>query len=452
MPRDRLVTALFYALAAVVVAHGVQLTSGIWDEKAIVWIAWGLALATAGVVLPRHALLERGAAALLPWALAGALAFETFDLLTVHPGMYLHLEGGLDPLETWHAAIACVALLAGASLAVKPWLDARVRIPLLLGAYVVAAAWIVKTSPAPFIDVHVFQKDSVDALLRGENPYALTFPNIYGHANYYGPNVVQNGRCMFGFPYPPVILLAIVPGKVLFGDYRYSHLIAMTASAALIYLTRPGRIAAAAAALLLLFPRGFLVVEQGWTEPFVVLTLSLTVFCAVRAPRLMPYALGLFFATKQYVFLAAPAALLLVQPFRLKDAFVMFVKAGIVGLAITLPFWLWNVKAFSWSVIELQIHQPFRDDALSLLVWWKKTHGGEQPPVSAAFLAAIAGALVGVWRLPRTPAGFAACVAAIFYPFIAFNKQSFCNYYFFVFAALTVAFGITEERKGRRIS
>ena len=38
---------------------------------------------------------------------------------------------------------------------------------------------------------------------------------------------------------------------------------------------------------------------------------------------------------------------------------------------------------------------------------------------------------VSLWRLPRTPAGFAAAVALTFFAFFAFNKQAFCNYYFF---------------------
>lgn len=449
MTRDRTVTSLLYVLAAAAVAHACEFNSGVWDDKAIVWIAWGLALTIAAVLLPRQALLERASAGLLPYALAGAIAFEVWDLLTIHPGMYLRLTGSPDPLDTWHGAIAAMAVLAGSCLAVEPWVG-RWRVPLLLGSYVVAAWWIVKSSPAPFIDVHVFERDSVDALLRGENPYALTFPNIYGHNDFYGPGVVQNGRCMFGFPYPPVILISLLPGKLLFGDYRYSHAMAMTAAAALVYLTRPGRVSAGAAALLLLFPRGFLVVEQGWTEPYVVLTLALTVFAAARAPKLLPWALGLFLATKQYAFLAAPAALLLVRPFRLKDAFFLFLKAGLIGLAITVPFWLWNVKAFTWSVIELQVYQPFRDDALSLLVWWKKTHAGQQPPVALAFVGVVFGSLLSMWRLPRTPGGFAAAVAAIFFPFIAFNKQSFCNYYFFVFAALTIAVGTADLRLGKR--
>jgi hypothetical protein len=46
-------------------------------------------------------------------------------------------------------------------------------------------------------------------------------------------------------------------------------------------------------------------------------------------------------------------------------------------------------------------------------------------------VAAAASALA-LWRLPRTPAGFAMANALTFMGFFAFNKQAFCNYYFFV--------------------
>jgi 4-amino-4-deoxy-L-arabinose transferase-like glycosyltransferase len=45
---------------------------------------------------------------------------------------------------------------------------------------------------------------------------------------------------------------------------------------------------------------------------------------------------------------------------------------------------------------------------------------------------------VSAWRLPRTPAAFATALAVTFLSFFAFNKQAFCNYYFFVIGAFAV--------------
>jgi hypothetical protein len=62
--------------------------------------------------------------------------------------------------------------------------------------------------------------------------------------------------------------------------------------------------------------------------------------------------------------------------------------------------------------------------------------GHEPPPVLISFLAAGAASALALWRLPRTPAGFGAAISVTFLAFFAFNKQAFCNYYFFVIGAL----------------
>ena len=78
--------------------------------------------------------------------------------------------------------------------------------------------------------------------------------------------------------------------------------------------TRRGPVGALAAGLYLFTPRNLFVLEQSWTEPFVVLFLAATVWCAARHPRVAPYVLGLFLAVKQYAVLALPLALLLARP------------------------------------------------------------------------------------------------------------------------------------------
>ena len=76
----------------------------------------------------------------------------------------------------------------------------------------------------------------------------------------------------------------------------------------------PRALGALAAGLYLFTPRNLFVLEQSWTEPFVVLFLAATVWCAARHPRVAPYVLGLFLAVKQYAVLALPLALLIGRP------------------------------------------------------------------------------------------------------------------------------------------
>lgn len=427
--------AAFCLAAAAVLGLTLQLTNGTLRPDAGRGLTLAIALGLVGVLGPRLRRPLAWGESLLAILLGVALVLQLRALFSEHPGVYLRLNGPW-PYAEFHARLAAAALVSGALLAGSERLR-RVGIPVLLGLHFLLGMWMIRTSPAPFIDVFVFQSDGVDALLRGENPYAITFPNIYGHSLYYGERLVAGGRLQFGFPYPPLSLYFSVLGKVLGGDPRYAQLLAMTLAAGLMAWTRGGRLGAGAAALYLLTPRGFFVLEQSWTEPFLVLLLAATVFCACRFPRALPYVFGLMLAVKQYtVFLVPLAVLLLSQPRRQAWGFLW--RAGVTVVGVSLPLILPGVPAFIHSVVTLQVHQPFRMDALSYLAWWVK-YGHPQPPMWIPFAAVFAMLGLCLWRAPRSPAGFAAATALTYVTFFALNKQAFCNYYFFVVGALCVA-------------
>jgi len=50
-------------------------------------------------------------------------------------------------------------------------------------------------------------------------------------------------------------------------------------------------------------------------------------------------------------------------------------------------------------------------------------------------------------RLASSPAGFAAAVTAVHLFFFAFNKQAFCNYYYFVIATACWAIAAADFPK-----
>ncbi len=60
-----------------------------------------------------------------------------------------------------------------------------------------------------------------------------------------------------------------------------------------------------------------------------------------------------------------------------------------------------------------------------------------------AFAVLALAAVLALWRLPRTPAGFAAATALLYLFFVAFNKQAMANYYVFVLGALCCAVAAT---------
>jgi hypothetical protein len=433
--KDRWTTALGMGLAAINVSLAIHINSGQFDLDALVVLTFGLIFAGLAILLPSSVFWERTARKGVTLVLiAGVLLNVLLSMIfsngdrEVLPGLVVigvvSLLCLLDVPQIKHVAVACMLL-----------------------AYLAMGWHDIHDYPPPEIDVLLFQQQGSAALLAGKNPYAVRWPSHYSDIQnkmFYGPGVVDNNHIItYGFPYPPLSLLLALPSYAIAGDVRYAHLTALLISAGLMAYARRGWLGTLATAMFLLVPRSLFVIQLAWTEPFLLLTFSLTIFCACRYRKAMPYALGLFFATKQYSILAFPVIVLLTgeRP-AWREMFWMLVKAGIVAAIVTVPIFLWNPREMWHSVVQWQFVQPFRIDALSYLVWFKyhKFHTlfdpvDGKPRIWIPFLAIVPAIAVSLWRCPRTPAGFAAAVTLISFVFFALNKQAFCNYYFFVVGA-----------------
>jgi hypothetical protein len=409
--------------------------------ESITWLTVACLFALVGATASSPAFVERVGERVVLLFVAGAVAFQFVQLFLNRPGFYLQLTRTVAARD-FYTALGVAALLVGIELRSNPR-PRRLFFPLLLLAFVFLGRWIIRASPAPFIDVYVFQKDGIAALLHGQNPYALRYPNIYPDAAFYGEGLSKDGVLQFGYPYLPLSLLLAIPGQVWFGDYRYAQLAAMVGSAALIAYARRGRVGPAAAALLLFTPRSFFVLEQGWTDPFVVLGLAAVVFVALRVPRVVPWIFGLALAVKQYTLFMIPAALLLIpRPLTFAAVRRFALPTLAMGAVVTLPFIVWGPRDFWFNVVVLQLLQPSRNDALTFLAWLSGPGQAPDPRLAVlAFIAASLAVAIGLWRQPRTPAGFAMTCAIAYLGFFAFNKQAFANYYYFALGALCVVVG-----------
>ena len=434
---DPWTTTLALSISVISLGHALQISNGLFRPQALLWLTVAFIVAAIGIAIPAIPEIEALKDRPIICVLGVGLVWQFVQLLTARPGIYLRLTNSTTYLP-FVIGLVVAAVLVGAGIS-KPLRLGRAWFPLLLLTHFLLGVWLIKTSPRPFIDVYIFQRNSSVALLHGINPYTITFPDIYGRSPFYGPGLSVNGRLRFGYPYPPLSLFLDVLGHVFGGDYRYALLAAMTLAGACMGYARPGRVGALAAATFLFTPRVFFVLEQGWTEPFVVQLLCATVFCACREPKALPIMLGLFLATKQYVVLVVPLTwLLLPRPVHWRDLWRLLWQAGLVAAVVTLPLMLWNIPAFIRDVVTLQLVQPFRRDALSYLVWLVRV-GVSRPPIWVPVAAIIPAIVLALWRSPRTPAGFATATALVFFAFFAFNKQAFCNYYFFVVGALGCA-------------
>ena len=455
-PRWLSVTCLM--AAAVCVAIAINERDGEYYPKSLALVTVAIALCALGTLAPRvrdpgvgHSLMRLAALA--------AVVAQALVVLRSTPSGWFFWSNDLDPSASpriYYGVVgaACVLAAIVALSMYTGWrVVARVAVPVAMLLHLVVGTWMIRASPSPRIDVHLFQQEAAKTLLHGDNPYATTFDDMYrstapGERPVYGEGLVRDGKVIFGFPYPPVSLYLSTLGYAAAGDHRYAQLLAITLSAALLAYGKPGAWSALMAVLFLFAPRSMFVLGRGWTEPFVVLFLAATVFCALRLRKLLPIALGLLLASKQYMVLAVPLVPLLLEgPFRWKSYLSLLAKAGGVALLVTLPFALWDWQAFWHSLVTVQKVAPFREDALSYLVWFYH-QTGTQLGVAPAFAAATIAIGLALWRAERSAAGFAASVALVYLVFIALNKQAFANYYFFVIGALWCAAGSLQRPYG----
>ena len=215
--------------------HAVDVNDGNYNDKAIFWLTASLALCVAGIVAPRLTRVEDLCRRWLPMLLAVCVAIEARFLL--------RRVGSDEQITLAFGTVGFLGLLQYFKLR-------RLRLPLMVVMVLAfcVAGYIAFNYHAkdPRIDVFMFQMNGCWALRHGLNPYAFRYPSLYPPGTpFYGAGVVDaHGMLTVGFPYPPLSLLLTMPGYLLGGDVRYSHLAAMGLSAGLIAAARPGRVAA----------------------------------------------------------------------------------------------------------------------------------------------------------------------------------------------------------------
>ena len=444
-PLDRAVVAL----GAVLLGYTLQITDGFYRPVAYPSFALAILCVTGGLMRAGSSLFGRGPSWCTTAVIGAGVTGNLIMLATARPAYYL--------AERWPSQRPSflAGIVASGILITLIFRDERRRrwlwFPALLALFACLGIWLIRASPNPYIDVMSVQRAAIDATAHGQSPYSITFPNIYGGEVFYGADAVRDSRVQFGLPYPPLSLLMAMPGELLAGDFRYSQLLALLIGCGAIGYAARGRSAPLAAALVLSTPRVFFVLEQGWTEPFAICWLGVTVAAAASRSSHRGLMLGLLCAVKQHMIVAlAFAGWLSNRGSSRSERNRLILQAVAAASAITLPFVIWDPAGFWRSVVWLQFQEPMRADSLSLLSLL--VHAGWPVPravQTVAPLIALAVALaISCRSAPRSPSGFALAIGFSFLLMFAFSKKAFCNYYFFVLAALAagVAGGGDEDR------
>lgn len=428
------------ALAATLLGMSIQITHGQYSTFAVGILACSLLVGVAGFCFPPADISPRMSRLFL----AGLILLQLLAMLLTPDGESPLSVAGAN--RSIYLTVCLVISITTIFLALGPQ---RLSIPtfaIVLLAHLSLGVWTIRHVPAPSIDVFYMHTHAASTLAAGNDPYAMTYPDIYGeHSPFYVPNMVRDGQVQYGFLYMPLTLLYSAPASLMLGDPRYAYLLAMLGAAVLFVCIRRDQVSSLLATLFLFTPCGFYILEKCWIEPLSILLFALTIFCAMRRPSWMPFAFGLLLASKQYL----PAAIALVPLLDRPDRWRVAIWSTITAAAVTLPMALWDIRAFIHSAIGYHFIAPYRPDALGLLAWWGAGKAGWSGPFWLSF-AGMAGALaLCLTRLkPSTPsfvAGFSFC----FFIFVALSKQAFINYYYLLIATALLGAVIENCTPGR---
>ena len=450
MPASHWQHAWLLAVAAAALGSAIQWRDGLYTPYGFIGLTISLVAVLLIYLLPPLPSIERLANQPAAWIFGTGITFNFFQLFTYdHPGSWHAFDEGLLRATPFYYAILAGAAGISAGIIFLPRSRHALLVVLVI-VFCILGAWVIRSVPQPHMDVWVLQMEGLKAFRAGHNPFTAVFPDIYHYAELYAPGAMRDGLVHQGFPYPPAVVWLDLPGYLIGGDYRWSNLAAMALTALLIAFARPNSPLGPLAATLFLFtPRAFFMLESGWTEPVTMLLLAATIFCASRDLWGMPIFLGLFLCSKQYLIWAIPPVLLLAgRPLQPRRLIRITAIAFITGCIASLPLILWDVRAFLTANFDVADKAGFRTDAMSYLALFVNTTHRSlsgQAATVIGFSAATLAVVLATFRGKRTPAGYAVAVAFGHLLFFAFYKFAFCNYYYFLIAAMCTGIGAMQS-------
>jgi hypothetical protein len=362
------------------------------------------------------------------WVLA--LILTVFAFLRP-PAMYLHV--GVLPFQLMNAAV--LVLLGTYALDILGLREVHPRLVLarraaLFALALVVGGWILRASPDPQIDLFPLHQQAAEVMLAGKSIYepgAIHTLETFRHQGWVDEyTYLPFGACLTTIAY------------AFTHESRWADLAAQLVGGALLWLaarrcSRSPVWADLVAALLLFHPRGPFVLEQAWIEPLALPFLGgFVVLALARRPIPASVCLGLLVAVKQHLVIYVPF-LAMIPGIGFSGAVV----AGLVTLATIAPFALRTPYGFYRGTLGQHVHNPFRDDSLSIPAVVAAATG----LIAPAWVGFVAGLVPLAWlrRFPRrvAPLLLASCLS--FGLFYVLGRQALCNYYYLLDATVLFA-------------
>jgi hypothetical protein len=357
---------------------------------------------------------------------AVAMAAVLFLRRATSPGGFPEYEDGL--------AIVVLLVLVGGLFATVPWIVRRPRPWMLLWGLLLIVTMTAMVWPEltqveePGIDVFHIHRSGAETLADGLNPY------VHATAVDTSP-LAEPGDTFEGYTYPPLTLLFYSLGQWLFGDPRFTSLIAILVFVAMV-LTIAARDPRPNVRLLLLgfvlvfalHPGWQFVIDHAWTEPLSLPFLLGVALLWRRHPTAAWVLLGLALALKQYFILALPLLLFTEDEEHWRR---LAISGSVAALAI-LPGILPNAMAYIEATIVPALTAPPRPDAANLV-----QVGVEFPSFVGTAIAVLTGIVLGLRGL--NGARFSSALGAVLGVSFFFGFAAFANHWFMVASLALIA-------------
>lgn len=366
----------------------------------------------------------------LAWGATLAMAFAAYN----------DAEIIIYPVKFWEQGRTAQGWLLIALLAYLPsmfrWAEPRwvrhLRFAFVALCITVAGVDTYKTSPTPRIDVWTVQQQGASSLWEGKNPFQET------HVRDTGPRTAND----VPYVYPPMQLYVTAPAWKIWGDTRYSILIALVLLGFVIRRVATNAGAAALPAILedapSLFiwctPKLFFILEQAWVDPVQIFWCAALVL-ALTSKRMWVAAVlaGLAVGAKQTMLVFVGLI-----GFGFGFTWRQWAVAGGVALSTILPWAVWDFRAWKHANFDFLSALPVRPEALTYITWVRRKFGVEIP-YAIAFPGAFIVAAVAAWRCRQAPGALTMAAVASMTVFFVFNKWAFANYYFTLLSLAALA-------------
>jgi hypothetical protein len=354
-------TSVFSLVAYALVAKALTINNGFDEHLADLLTTGSVAAVGASLWLSRRTFRNTSA---LPAVAAWCVALgSTLSAFYFPPGIYVEAKASNQTYVVLsYGAVALVASFAidlVLRAPTRPAIAAARRAMMFAVAFGLYA-WMLRSSPAPRIDVWRIHQQGAAAVVHGHSPYAVGVIDAVDTGSF--------ARRLDVYMYPPLNALMTAAAFAVTGETRWAQLVAILVGAACLgSLARRGSRNAALpdllVACLLFHPRGLFVLEQGWGEPLALPFLGGFALAAkVGRFRLAAVLLGLLCALKQHFLLYLPA-LALVPGIGASGVLIALstVVVTYVPFVLATPMGVWN------GVVLHHLRNPFRgDSSLSL--------------------------------------------------------------------------------------